>query len=627
MQRCAGATVGWPGSISGSDKRLRVTPCHNTAATIRHSSWCSSKWGPALGLCVPSAKGSRVLSGGGCAGCQPPHRAGAAPCALVESRRYSQPGLGPAACGSVAMGTAEGGREQLPRALHAELYFSGGEGGDASLGGASMAHANPVPKLYRSIIEDVIEGVRELFAEEGVEEQVLKDLKQVWEAKVTQSKATEGFFKHSHHSPQFTLQLPHNLHRALQTSTASLVIPAGRGIHQFTTADLGASQTGATLTLPSGIAYPIHVPAGVTLQTASGHLYKVNMPVMVTHAPGGTSILQHPLQQIFQQLGQPSVLQASIATVANVNASSVQATAERLSSQEALLQNPTVFQQREVEGKHLENSANPIVLQEHTRRQQQVTSNTMFNHQADSAEKSQYTNLQTAVFTSSDGDSTTEPVAKNSFGITVQDQLSTEPQDSVQQQVSDDIIEMIILGNDLDANALLKEQDSISITEEMESTIQMESDLHTEKDTCSDIDGIIQLDGTDDVFPKEEVENTRDAEENEFIGIIDAEDLKVLEEEEDGDSISNSESGSSSSDTEEPQIDIIEEDPLNSGDDVSEQDTPDLFDTDNVVVCQYDKGCCNREGETKGPWSSNFVKVDRSGSSTFCRPPCLSSSC
>uniref|UniRef100_A0A452R9R1 Uncharacterized protein n=1 Tax=Ursus americanus TaxID=9643 RepID=A0A452R9R1_URSAM len=33
------------------------------------------------------------------------------------------------------------------------------------------------PKLYRSVIEDVIEGVRDLFAEEGIEEQVLKDLK------------------------------------------------------------------------------------------------------------------------------------------------------------------------------------------------------------------------------------------------------------------------------------------------------------------------------------------------------------------------------------------------------------------------------------------------------------------
>lgn len=33
----------------------------------------------------------------------------------------------------------------------------------------------------------------------------------------------------------------------------------------------------------------------------------------------------------------------------------------------------------------------------------------------------------------------------------------------------------------------------------------------------------------------------------------------------------------------------ILQDPLNSGDDVIEQDIPDLFDTDNVIVCQYDK--------------------------------------
>ncbi|KAI7805633.1 hypothetical protein IRJ41_012827 [Triplophysa rosa] len=30
-------------------------------------------------------------------------------------------------------------------------------------------------------------------------------------------------------------------------------------------------------------------------------------------------------------------------------------------------------------------------------------------------------------------------------------------------------------------------------------------------------------------------------------------------------------------------------DPLNSGDDVSEQDIPEIFDTENIIVCQYDK--------------------------------------
>lgn len=38
-------------------------------------------------------------------------------------------------------------------------------------------------------------------------------------------------------------------------------------------------------------------------------------------------------------------------------------------------------------------------------------------------------------------------------------------------------------------------------------------------------------------------------------------------------------------------IDCIKflQDPLNSGDDVSEGDNADLFETENVVVCQYDK--------------------------------------
>lgn len=35
------------------------------------------------------------------------------------------------------------------------------------------------PKFYKSVIDDVIEGVRDVFAEEGADEQVLKELKRV----------------------------------------------------------------------------------------------------------------------------------------------------------------------------------------------------------------------------------------------------------------------------------------------------------------------------------------------------------------------------------------------------------------------------------------------------------------
>ncbi|NXW46297.1 TF2AY factor, partial [Nyctiprogne leucopyga] len=452
-------------------------------------------------------------------------------------------------------------------------------------------------KLYKSIIEDVIEGVRELFAEEGVEEQVLKNLKQLWETKVMQSKATEGFFRHSHPSPQFTLQLPHNFHRVLQASAASLVIPTGRGFQHFTTADLGASRAGAALTLPSGIAYPIHVPAGVTLQTASGHLYKVNVPVVVTQAPGDAGILHHPVQQIFQPLGQPSLLQANIASVVQVNASSAQAAAETLQPQETAVQQATVFQPNVMEKTHLENSANAALVQQPSVSQQQLATTAVLNQHADSTEKSQHSNLHTSVFTpeSSGGFSSDESLANNSGSVLldVEGQIDIEPQELVQQQVSDDIIELIITGKSLDDNAVLKDQDSMASSDKMEPTEQMESNLRSEKDICRDIEGIIQLDGTGDVSPKEEVSHTKDEEENEFIGIIESEDLKVLEDEEDDDdecdSISSTESSSRGGGSEEPQQDIVEEDPLNSGDDVSEQDTPDLFDTDNVIVCQYDK--------------------------------------
>ncbi|NXN34067.1 TF2AY factor, partial [Nycticryphes semicollaris] len=448
-------------------------------------------------------------------------------------------------------------------------------------------------KLYKSIIEDVIEGVRELFAEEGVDEQVLKDLKQLWETKVMQSKATEGFFRHSHHPPQFTLQLPHSFHRVLQASAASLVIPTGRGFPPFTAADLGASPAGATLTLPSSIAYPIHVPAGVTLQTAAGHLYKVNVPVMVTQTSGDASILHHPVQQVFQPLGQPSVLQANIASAAQGNASCAQAAAETLQPQETVLQQTMVFQPTLTEKNHLENSANATLVQQPSVSQQQHETNAVLNRCADSTEKSQHSSLDTAVFTpeSSKGFSPAESLANNSSSVLLDGDI--EPHGSMQQQVSDDIIDLIITGKSLDDNTVLKDQESIASSDKMEPTEQMASNLRSEKDICSDIEGIIQLDGTGDVSPKEEIPQTKEREENEFTAFIESEDLKVLEDEEDDDeecdSISDTESSSSSGGNEDPQIDIVEEDPLNSGDDVSEQDIPDLFDTDNVIVCQYDK--------------------------------------
>ncbi|NWR80254.1 TF2AY factor, partial [Centropus unirufus] len=456
-------------------------------------------------------------------------------------------------------------------------------------------------KLYKSIIEDVIEAARELFAEEGIEEQVLTDLKQLWETKVMQSKAMEGIFRCSRHSPLVTLQLPHNFHHVLQASAGQMLLNTTDATvkYYFLTMLLciqGASQAGATLALPSGIAYPVHVPAGVMLQMASGHLYKVNVPVVVTQTPQDASILHHPVQQIFQSLGQPSVLQANTAGAVQVKVSAAPAVVETLQPQNTTAQQTVVFQPKEKA--HVENTVGATLVQQPSVCQQQLAPSGVLNPHGDSRENSSCGSLHPAVFTpeTSKGFSPAGSLVNNSSNVLldVEGQLDVKAPESAPQLVSD-IIDLVVMGKSLDDAAVLKDEGSTASSKRMEPTEQMESNLRLEKDICGDIEGIIQLDGTVDVSPKEEILPTDDGDNNEFIGIIESEDLRVLEDEDEEDdddecdSISNTESHSSGGDNEEPQIDVVEEDPLNSGDDVSEQDTPDLFDTDNVIVCQYEK--------------------------------------
>ncbi|OXB82812.1 UNVERIFIED_CONTAM: hypothetical protein H355_010382 [Colinus virginianus] len=409
-----------------------------------------------------------------------------------------------------------------------------------------MAHTNPLPKLYRSVIEDVIESIQDLFAEEGIDKQVLRNLKELWETKVMQSKAIDGFFRHNHRSSHLTLQLPPNFNHVLQAS--------------------------------------------------AGQLYKVNMPVMVAHGQGDAGILQHPLQQVFQPICQPSVLKTNVASVTPVE-TSIQAAAEVLQAQKTEVQQAVVFQPSALQNKHPNNSTNTMLFQQPAASQQELATNAVLSQHAQSTAKSQYGNLRAAVFSSgySEVISPAEALANNPGSVLLSDvvgQLDMKPQKTMQQQqVSDDIIERIIKGKSLHDNAALKDQGSRAHTNKMEPTEQVEYNLRSKKGIYSDIEGIIQLDGTGDHSPKKEVVHTKDSAENEFIDIIQSEDLKILEDEDDEevDNISSLESVSSSCDNEEPQADIVEEDPLNSDDDVSDLDVADLFDTNNIIVCQYEK--------------------------------------
>ncbi|XP_069807211.1 transcription initiation factor IIA subunit 1 isoform X2 [Dendropsophus ebraccatus] len=194
---------------------------------------------------------------------------------------------------------------------------------------ATAANANPVPKLYRSVIEDVINDVRELFLDEGVDEQVLVELKTLWENKLMQSKAVDGFHseeqqlllqsqqhqQHHHHvqaqqQPTATHQAPTQqvlIPAAHQGSQQQVLIPSNDSklIQHMAPQGMSAAATAATLALPAGVT-PVQ-----QLITNSGQLLQV-----VRAANGAQYIIQpqQPMvlqQQVIPQM-QPGGVQAPV---------------------------------------------------------------------------------------------------------------------------------------------------------------------------------------------------------------------------------------------------------------------------------------------------------------------------
>ncbi|KAM4607486.1 TFIIA-alpha and beta-like factor [Polymixia lowei] len=392
-----------------------------------------------------------------------------------------------------------------------------------------LTNTGPVPKLYLSVIEDVIESMRDLFLDEGLEDRVLDDLRQLWESKLMQSKALEDFRKSNINSSKFVLQLPANYSRPDQELTASVVIPS-QNIHSFPVKK--SSETLATFSLPAGLSYPVQIPAGVTLQTASGQLYKVNVPVVVTQAPAGNHPFSQPTQKVIEwreaPVRQPAIVPPAVNTIppqdmepCTVSATCIPQSPEpnTISPQESILpQQPQVRPAEDPE---------PQLLNLEVKTVETLT--------------------QVPQFNSSD----VEDILK---------EVIEEKRDEAE----------------LPRNLTPPNTDQ-----------QSEAFVEPKLDNYSELSDIIQLDGPADNSDIEEDDGVP-LEENDFLGMINAEAMKALQEV-DGSSDGNSISSSSDHDEVDELANIEEEDPLNSGDDVIEQDIPDLFDTDNVIVCQYDK--------------------------------------
>ncbi|XP_076807730.1 transcription initiation factor IIA subunit 1-like [Clavelina lepadiformis] len=120
---------------------------------------------------------------------------------------------------------------------------------------------NNVSTLYKTVIEDVINNIRETFLEDGVDEQVLQELKNTWESKVIQSKAIERRQEPQRHLTQ-------------QMYLNAQVFPAMPGAIPTKTVQMTTGGQQAALALPSNLIYQQKLPTAITGQSQIYNSYQ-----------------------------------------------------------------------------------------------------------------------------------------------------------------------------------------------------------------------------------------------------------------------------------------------------------------------------------------------------------------
>ncbi|KAG7461197.1 hypothetical protein MATL_G00207470 [Megalops atlanticus] len=337
---------------------------------------------------------------------------------------------------------------------------------------ASSANSNPVPKLYRSVIEDVINDVRELFLDEGVDEQVLLELRTLWESKLMQSKAVEGFHTEEQQA-QAQVQQVQQVQHATQQPQAQpqqvilpptqpapqpqVIVQDPKLLQHMTTTGMSAAATAATLALPTGMG-PYQ-----QLITSQGQI------LQVVRAPNGAQYIIQPQQQVVlqqQQVGLTAQTPVIQQVLAPLQGGIPQQTGVIIQPQQIVLAGNKVPQNAQV--------------------------------------------MQAAM------------AAQPGQGAAQVQQQQPPPQQ---------------------AQAQPPQQAQAQPPQQQQAQPPM----------------MLQVDGAGDTSSEEEEEDEYDEDE---------EDDKDKDGAEDGQ---------------------VEEEPLNSGDDVSDEEGQELFDTENVVVCQYDK--------------------------------------
>lgn len=368
----------------------------------------------------------------------------------------------------------------------------------------SSVNQTTVVKFYSTVMDDVLAGVREAFLDEGVDEQVLQELRHSWESKVLASKALDPPEVVEPQPPP--LQVPQ-----VQNETNK--------IHQQTNGTQPVQSTSAPKNKPS------------TSMNTQQNVVKQQFTPAPSHQTNltntATTDLNNKMVPISLTLPPPA---GSQNTQPRVYSLQVPASALQSDQLQRILTAPVI--------------SATMALPE------SVASNLLQQH----------------VTAALQGQASVIPTATNNTGNNVLQLGGAQnlllPENSNRQfshmnQISGNISQIDGTCDVSDDEIEPSTNPSLLIEEPVNFSITVLDKIHQ-------VDGIYDTSDDDDEDDDDDDDDIDDDDDD------DDDDNKEDEENEEA------ENG-------------VEDDPLNSGDDVSEGDNTDLFDTDNVVVCQYDK--------------------------------------
>ncbi|KAK9498514.1 hypothetical protein O3M35_003131 [Rhynocoris fuscipes] len=171
-----------------------------------------------------------------------------------------------------------------------------------------------VARLYASVIEDVIGGVREYFIDEGIDEQVLMELKNSWEKRLQETRAVEVKTDVEPQPPPLMKQqqtnvtkaaLTNHLHQAQNNSVpVTQPQPAPQPPQQPTLPlDFGNKMASIQITLPAQQGVANAQPRSITIQVPTSALQGDQLQSVLTGPviSATMSLPQHMATALLQQ--------------------------------------------------------------------------------------------------------------------------------------------------------------------------------------------------------------------------------------------------------------------------------------------------------------------------------------